>query len=146
MADFKVVNWTPNEVVGEEKMEQMNTNMVWLRDNTPRAIYTLPSGFRRDTGLRIAAGRTNFAARRSDTARSTVYFNNLFVEGCQPIITTGLISNKQVNVVHAISGIGQLHPDARGFEINVAVNASKKKHDKIKGFYVSWIAMGYYVA
>lgn len=144
---FRVVNWAPNEVIDEEKVEQINTNIVWLRDNTPRAAYTLPGGLRRVEGLRLVAGRQPFGAKKSGTSTATVNFGtNLFVENCQPLITTGIVSTKQTELFCIINGIGQVQPDNRGFQITVSVDKKGKKRDKFKGCHVTWHALGYYTA
>lgn len=144
---FRVVNWAPNEVLDEEKMEQINSNIVWLRDNTPRSVYTLPSGIRRIEGLRLVAGRQAFGGKKSGQSTATVNFgSNLFVDNCQPLITTGTVSTKQTDLFVIINGIGQLQPDNRGFQITVSVAKNGKKRDQLKGCHISWHALGYYTA
>jgi len=141
---FRAVNWSPNELVGEDKMTQISANMNWLRDNTPRVVYTLPSGLRRVEGVRIASGRIMIAARKSDDATATVRFSNFFSSRCQPNITTGIVATGQVRIFCVTHGIGQLQPDDRGFQVVVNIAAENKKTDKIaKSFYVHWQAMGY---
>jgi len=143
---YRAVNWSPNEVIGEDKMDQMSANMNWLRDNTPRAVYTLPSGLRRVEGVRIASGRVMIAARKSDDGSATVQFNNFFSARCQPNITTGIVAAGIPNRVFCfINGIGDvLAPDERGFQVWVNIASESKKTDRInKSFYVHWQAMGY---
>lgn len=142
---FKAVNWTPNERIGERKTNQMADNADWLMLNTPRAVYTLPGGLRRNEGVKIAAGRVLVGQRnKSDSANVTVRFGNYFSPRCEPIITTGIVSNHQVKIHHTINGIGRLQPDARGFNVGVSIAADKKKQDKIAhSFYVTWQAVGY---
>lgn len=141
---FRAVNWSPSELVGEDKMDQMNSNMSWLRDNTPRGVYTLPSGLRRVEGLRIASGRVLITARKSDSAIAPVRFGNFFSSRCQPIVTTGIVAEGQRKIFAIINGFGQLHPDHRGFQVAVNIAADAEKFDRIsKSFYVTWQAMGY---
>lgn len=141
---FRAINWSPNELIGEDKMDQMAANMNWLRDNTPRAVYTLPSGVRRVEGLRMAAGRVLISARKSDSATASVRFGNFFSARCQPIITTGIVATQQEKIFCIVNGFGELHPDHRGFEVQVNVAADLDKNDFIKrSFYVTWQAMGY---
>lgn len=142
---FRVVNWSPNELIGEDKMDQMNSNMTWLRDNTPRVYYTLPSGFRRVEGVRIAAGRALIPPKKTDNATAQVYFNNLFSQGCQPIVTTGIVSSSQRHIFAVVNGLGSTtQPDNRGFGIFVKIMTGNKKTNFIKhSFYVSWMALGY---
>lgn len=142
---FKVVNWSPNEVLSQAKMDTINQNTIWLRDNSPRAYYST-SQVTREQGLRIAAGRKTINETKDDSATVRVHFDNLFVENCQPIITTGIVSNNQVKVFCTLSGLGKVHPDNSGFEIHVNVDYGKAKQDKIKGFHVHWQALGYYTS
>jgi hypothetical protein len=143
MASFKALNWSPNEMIGEAKMDTMTDNSEFLFANTPRALYTLP-GIARVEGVRIASGRALFTARNTDSAGVTVTFGNFFSNGCQPIITNGIMSEGQIMIFAVIHGIGVLVPDNSGFQIEVNIAQTDKKLDKItRAFYVSWQAMGY---
>ncbi len=148
MADttiFRAVNWTPNEQIGESKMDLMADNSEWLFRNTPRAIYTLPGGIRRVEGVRIASGRVIIPKNdQKDSATAEVRFGNFFSARCEPNVTTGLISRIQPRIFCTVRGIGKVVPDARGFEVQVNVDALQKKNDKIAAtLYVGFIAMGY---
>ena len=142
---FKAINWTPNEKLAQTKTDQMADNQDWLYNNTPRAIYTLPGGIRRVEGVKIASGRVIVAKRtKTDTAYVGVRFGNFFTTSCQPIVTTGIVSDFQTRIFCTIHGIGVLHPDYRGFNVGVNIAAQIKKNDNIaKSFYVTWQAMGY---
>lgn len=141
---FKAINWTPSEMVGEAKMDAMTDNAEWLYRNTPRAIYTTSGGLRRVEGTRIVAGRVLVAKRAADSATVQVRFGNFFSTRCDPIVTTGVVSDAQTQIFCVISGIGQLLPDSRGFNVGVNVAAEVEKNDKIsESFYVTWHAMGY---
>ena len=142
---FRAVNWSPNELIGEDKMDQVSNNINWLRDNTPRVIYTLPSGVQRVEGIRIASGRVLIGARKSEDANAEVRFGNFFSNQCQPNITTGIVSAHTRRLFAVIRGIGQLQPDNRGFEVLVRAANETKKQDAsiVYNFYVSWHAMGY---
>ena len=141
---FSALNWTPNEMVSDPKVDQMTDNADWLFKNTPRAVYKV-AGLSRNEGVKIASGRVIIGRRRkSDSATAQVRFGNYFTPTCEPIITTGIVSEHQTNIFATISGIGRLQPDARGFQVGVNIAADKKKQDKIaRSFYVTWSAMGY---
>lgn len=141
---FKAVNWTPNELLAEAKTDQMGANADYLFTNTPRALYTV-GGLRRAQGIKIASGRVLIAQRlKADSATATVRFGNFFTANCDPIITTGVVSEGQAKIFCVINGIGQLQPDQTGFQVAVNIAAETKKSDKIAhSFYVSWQAMGY---
>lgn len=142
---FKAVNWTPNELLAEAKTDQMSDNADYLFANTPRAVYTLPGGLRRAQGIKIASGRVLIAKTlKSDSASATVRFGNFFTANCDPIVTTGIVSEGQRKIFCVINGIGQLQPDNTGFQVGVNIAAESKKTDKIAtSFYVAWQAMGY---
>lgn len=142
---FKATNWSPNELIGEDKMDQMSANMNWLRDNTPRGLYTLPGGSKRVEGLRIASGKAIVASRKAAVADIEVRFSSFFSSGCQPSITTGIVSNATRRIFLVYRGIGQVQPDNRGFELRLtADNGTAKKEASINHtVWVAWQAMGY---
>lgn len=142
---FKAVNWSPNEILGAAKTDQMSNNAEWLYNRTPRSLYTLPGGLRREQGVRIVAGRVQIAQRlKTDTASVRVRFGNYFSTRCQPLITTGIVSGHQPRIHAVINGIGQLQPDHRGFNVQVNINADKKKNDHIaRAFWINYMAIGY---
>lgn len=141
---FNAVNWTPNELVGQRKMNTMTNNAEWLYANTPRAIYTLPGGLRRVEGTKLASGRVIITKRNKDSATVEVRFGNYFTARCEPNITTGIIAASQPQVFDSIRGIGRLIPDNRGFQVTVNIAAQNARRDKItRSFYVAWQAMGY---
>jgi hypothetical protein len=144
MSVYRPINWSPNEVVGEEKMDIFTSNLDYLYKNTPRAVYTI-AGLTRVEGVRIASGRVNVAAASSDTANYQVRFGNFFSTGCQPNITTGLVSTgTQLQVFCTLSGIGQVLPDSTGFNVTVNIASPNKSTDTIRNtVYVMWEAMGY---
>jgi hypothetical protein len=143
---FRAVNWTPNEIIDDPKMDVIVANADYLYVNTPRAIYTLPGGISRDEGVKIASGRVMIPKNmKSDTATVEVRFGNFFSSRCEPIITTGVITKGQVRTFCVINGLGgKLQPDSRGFNVSVNIGAEAKKNDKIlRSFYVAWQAIGY---
>lgn len=142
---FRAINWTPNERIGESKFDQMAENADWLYRRTPRAIYTLPGGLRRNEGVKIAAGRVIIARRpKSDSANATVKFGNFFSARCEPIVTTGVVSEKQVKIFCTVNGIGRLQPDVSGFNVEIKMAGTNKRKGKIAhSFYVAWQAVGY---
>ena len=141
---FKSVQWSPGELIGEDKMDDLGSNQTWLRDNTPRAFYTFPGGARRDTGIKIAAGRVLIPPGTGDSASATVRFNNFFSSGCNPIITTGVNASFNRRIFCVFNGFGDLQPDHTGFQVYVNVAAELAKFDSIQSrFWVTWQALGY---
>lgn len=140
---FKVVSWSPNELISDDKLDAMVSNDNWLRDNMAQGYYVGHS-VRRKEGVKIMSGLKLITARRRAAAVVRVDFNNFFLSICKPIVTTGIISGNQRSIWCTIDGLGKLHPDNRGFNIHVRVHAENKKDRRIKpNFYVAWHAVGY---
>lgn len=138
---FRAINWAPNELIGEDKMDQLANNTQWLYENTPRTLYTLPGGLKRPDGIRISSGKALITRRNAANAAVNVYFSNFFSARCEPVVTTGIVSNDAVQVFAVINGLGStLNPTSSGFQVQVRLAASPKIK---RSFYVSWHAMGY---
>lgn len=143
---FKPINWAPNEIITEEKMDQLVNNTQWLKEYKPEALYTLPgaAGTRRDTGIKIVGGRAIVPPNpKNNTSKVAVRFGEFFTPRTQPIITTGYVAaHRQTFVV--INGINSLIPDATGFEVEIVWHAqTKKKVTVSKTSYMNWIALGF---
>lgn len=136
---WKDITWGENDLITVDQLAGGESNDVWLRDNTPRGVYTIGN---RATGLKIACGATVIKATDARMASVQVSFGNIFSAGCRPIITLGC-ETRQNYVSLTILGIGQLHPDDRGFMVQAAgdqvVGTAKLDWD----IHVNWIAMGY---
>ena len=144
---YRAISWQPRDLLGDDKMDQMNSNVQWLFENTPRGMFTTPEGIRRFEGIRIASGRAVIPKKpKADTHAVRVGFNNFFSTGCEPNITLGL--NMAVNQpmtcnFRGYEGTG-MQPDHNGFVIAVRNNATNKAKDVLsRSFMVHWIAMGY---
>lgn len=142
---FSAVSWSPSEIITDEKMQQFSDNVQWVYDNTPRALYTLPNGLIKPTGVRFIGGMTGFGRDPSnDRAQIYVGFGSAFSVGCVPIITIGINNTFQTKVAHRFSGGAQLLPDHTGFGLYVQVMATQASQDFIEqAFFVHWIAMGW---
>ena len=140
---FRAVSWTHTELISEDKMDQISSNMNWLRDNTPRAHYRA-HGLNKKDQIKIASGLALITARKQNHATQRVSFGNFFSPNSRPIVTTGTVSNAQRRIFVTHDGIGQLHPDHTGFDIHVVIFATTKRQNRItRNFYVSWHAMGW---
>lgn len=141
---FSAVSWSPSEIITDERMQQFSDNVQWVFDNTPRAMYTNPSGLKRVNGIRMVSGKALITARATATATVTVQFGNAFTNGCLPVVTTGNNNTFQNKVFVRIQGNGQLQPNHTGFQIEVEVLSVGTAKEKIKNnFFVHWLAMGY---
>lgn len=144
---FKATNWSQNELITQPKANVINDNMEWIFRNTPRAIYTLPGGgrdLRRVEGVKIASGRVIIASPTTASASGEVRFGNFFATGCEPNVTTAVISSFP-GIACSVSGIGQTLPDQRGITVKVEINSWLRTTKPSFGetIYVSFNAMGY---
>jgi len=141
---FKVISWSPNEPITDEKLDAMVSNDNWLKQNMVTGLYGAYSK-RRDEGVRITSGLVLITSRRQATASANVNFGGFFSPGCRPVVTTGIISKGQRRIFLTIDGPGtELHPTPQGFQVHVEIDAAKKAYLKIKrNFYVTWAAMGF---
>jgi hypothetical protein len=140
---FKVVSWSPNDIITDEKLGAMVNNDEWLRDTMVIGKYS-GNGVSRDTGVRILSGLTLIPSGKSNTDSKSVSFGNFFTEGCKPIVTTGVMSSSQRQISPTVTGPGTNNQPTRdGMTIYVYVVSSSKKKKITKNFYVSWIALGY---
>ncbi len=124
------------------KMDQLGSNEQWLFENKPNVNYNA-HGVRRATGIKIMSGITAFAQNTLNGVQTRpVYFSNFFSVGCQPIVTTGVVSFQlRIWVIH--NGFGVMFPDHRGMELAVAAVDYTLKSKIERPFWVTWIAMGY---
>lgn len=140
---FKVVSWSPNDPITDEKLDAMVSNDNWLRDNMTISRYGA-NGVNRDTGIRIASGLALITSRKSAQATKFVGFGNFFSDGCKPIVTTGIVSASQRQIFATIDGPGSKpQPTRDGFQVHVFVNSTNKKKKISRNFYVSWHALGF---
>lgn len=144
---FKATNWSQNEMITQSKANVSNNNIDWLFRNTPRAKYSLPGNGRdlqRNEGIKIAGGRIIIAEPTKSDAEGEVRFGNFFSNGCEPIVTTGVISTFP-GIACAISGIGGGIPDQRGIKVKVKISDWLKTTRPTFGetFYIAFNAMGF---
>lgn len=140
---FKVVSWSPNDMLSDDKLDSMVNNDNWLRDNMALARYSA-NGVSRDTGIRIASGLALITSRKGPLAAKYVSFGNYFSDGCKPIVTTGVVSGSQRQIHVTIDGPGSKpQPTRDGFDVHVYVDSVNKVKNITRNFYVSWHALGY---
>lgn len=141
---FRAVNFQADETLTEDILDQLATNQVWLYDNTPRAVYTY-GALRRNEGIRIVSGRQLIGATKKNNNSASVRFGNFFSSGCNPNITTGIVSAAQRKFFVTMTGIGTPYPDNRGFNLYVYLDApAGKKQPRItRNIYIPWTAIGY---
>jgi len=143
VSSFKPISWQPNEVITEGKMDRMSNNDNWLRSHRVEGLYRAP-GARHNTWVKMASGYVIIPASKRARANNEVYFGEFFSPGCHPIVTTGIISQRNRLVFLTVNGFGKLDPDRRGFKVFVRVQAKHKKNQRIaRGLHIHWTAVGY---
>ena len=142
--EFVAVNWTANQIIDEDSLDQINNNTVYLRNQSVDGKYMHMNNGVVDIGIKILCGRKQVIPKASDTATVRIGFAKMFTPDSTPIITTSLLSPGPVKFFHVINGINRLHPNHQGFECKVNAYFDAKKKDKIpRQLWINWIAMGY---
>lgn len=142
--EFVAVTWSPNQLIDEDSLDQMNNNITYLRDQSTDGLYQHLGGGGTDKGIKLLCGRGIITPRKGDDARLRISFNKLFTPNSTPIVTTSITSTHQTNIFLTIEGIGRVHPNHQGFVAKVNVAADLKRQDRIaRKIYINWIAMGY---
>jgi hypothetical protein len=140
---FKVLSWSPNDPITDEKLQGMVDNDNYLRDNMTRSQYAA-SGVTKNTGVKIASGFALIAARKGREASRQVGFSNYFSDGSHPIITTSPVSRAQRMIWVTHQGLGSnLLPTRDGFVVVVNIDSTTKKKNITHNFYVAWHALGF---
>ena len=142
--EFVAVTWSPQQLIDEDTLDQINNNLIYLRNQSVNGAYMNLNNGVTDVGIKLLCGRKMIAPRAGDTAVVTVSFAKLFTPGTVPVITTSITSaDGKVKIFSVINGIGQDQPSHQGFQCKVNLAVDNKKKDKItKPLYVNWIAMG----
>lgn len=142
--EFVAVNWSPGQLVDEDTLDRVNSNITYLRNQSVDGKYMHLNNGVTDIGIKILCGRKQITPRKSDTALVRIGFAKMFTPDSAPVITTSITSPSQVKIFSIINGINRLQPNHQGFECKVQIAAEGKKNDKIaKSIYVNWIAVGY---
>lgn len=138
---YQPIQWSNQEPLFKDKLNQMTNNDQWLFENMPKLYYNV-SGIKRSTGIKAAAGFGVFNASANRYAAGTVTFGDYFSQGCQPVVVLGALQTyPQREVIATIRGIGTIMPDHRGFEVYLTAVGTAKKISSI--VYAPWIAIGY---
>lgn len=141
---YKAVSFSKDDVLMKNDMDQINNNIQWINENTPRGILTNQgTSVQKDVSTLILGGAT--VIRRKPKATSSlvpVRFGGYFAPGSSPYVTTGLVSDKKTDVFCVVNGPGRsLGPTYVGFDISVATNEGGKDYLK-RDMWVFWHAFG----
>lgn len=148
---YRTVNFKQHDVMTRDLMDQVEQNLQWIKDNSPRGRFfkkTTNGIILQEDLLVIMAGKTKISRnRKKGEARATVKFAAGFDPNCHPNVVTGICADHQRTLFLVVNGPkGKNLPDSTGFEISVAVqdDPKTKKSEVIKkDFWVHWIAMGF---
>lgn len=148
---YRSVGFKQHEVMTRDAMDQVEQNLQWINDNTPRGrLYrkTKTGIVIKEDLLVIIGGKTKISRnRKKSTGRATVKFGAAFDSNCNPNVSTAICADHQRTFFCVVNGPkGKNLPDATGFEISVAIqdDPKTKKTDVIKkDFWVHWIAVGF---
>lgn len=138
--EFSNVVWQPLDLMTDDKMSQMDQNSQWIRDRLPLTHYT--HGVNRTQGIKIVSGIKKIGSTAEPKVTVQVTFGNFFTVGCRPIITTGLVTRMD-RVFVTVAGIGQLHPDNRGFTLQAIGDQRESTVRIASDIFVNWTAIGY---
>lgn len=143
---YRAVEFKRDDVITKTTLDQVQSNMQWINDNTPRGRFVRHNDEILDEKLVILAGRKRVRRMpKKDMANAKVRFGRAFSPRCSPHVTTSVVAEKQRRIFCIVNGPGgRLTVNSEGFEIKVNVAAEKKKNDKIKEpIWVHWHAFGY---
>lgn len=143
---FRALSFKRGQVITDDDMEQLIANYQWVFDNHPRArYYRDPGKPTADTLAMVLGGRARIAkSKKEDTALVKVNFRKAFSPGCQPHVTTGVVSDLPRQIFCVVNGpAGKTYPNSSGFEIKVVLHEGGAKDKIARSFFVDWIAYGY---
>lgn len=143
---YKAVNFSKHDIIMRSDLDQINANLRWVYENTPRGRHYRESGEPRPENLLIIAGKAKINQdHKRESATVAVKFGESFAPNCNPSITTGVVADFQRKIFCVVHGPGSInYPTAQGFQISVNIAAGSEKNDIIKkDFWVHWCALGY---
>jgi hypothetical protein len=142
---YKALEFAKNDVITKDDVDQMQTNLQYIKDNTPRGRFIGPRKIHNSLNVLIA-GRTPI---RKNTKSRSAYVKvefpaRAFDPGCRPAITTGIVSDQTSKIFCVVNGPGGTdYPTATGFDISVVVSKDSAQNSIIRDFWVDWHAYGY---
>lgn len=144
MAEYKVVSWSPGEVVTAESLNALAGRDDWLREFKAQGKHT-SRGVSRNTGILLVSGIVGVGKTNSSSRSVAVKFGNFFSTGVQPAVTTSITSSSQGQLFVTVTGPGKtVLPTRDGFDVKVTMSSAyPAAKRKLNACYVSYIAMGY---
>jgi len=116
---FRHIDFAVHEPVTKEKLDQYQSNVQWLVDNTPVTLNVDTAGRAGIDSLIIVGGRVRIPFVNGYGA-GRVYFNGAFASSTYPVVTSGVVSEGYKHLWVNVGGIGEaLLADSTGFDIAV---------------------------
>lgn len=145
---YRAVSFVKHDIISRDQMDQIESNLQWINDNTPRGRLYQKNARVRSNLLVVLAGKKQINRnRKHSNAKATVKFGKAFDPTCQPNVTTGVCADFQRAIFCVVNGPNGINlPNSTGFEIQVNVqdDPTTKKEEVIKkDFWVHWSAFGF---
>lgn len=137
------MSFSTDEVLTLEKLDQMQSNLTWIWENTPSTKYIYDSGQFKTSESLILSGKAKGDFRTSRPSPGNIsYISSLYVSfsqnfniSCIPNITMGLLDIGQWGGIT----ISYSSADANGFAINV----TSSNPDSLGPWQIYWQAVGF---
>ena len=132
--------------ITRDELDQMQQNLQWVYENTPRGRYVRANKTVKDTSLVIFGGMAHIPGNRNKNgAYAYVRFSTAFSPSCVPLVTTSVVVDWTKKIHCVVTGPnGTNTPTSGGFDIRVKTDITNKKKDYLQSdLYVHWIAMGF---
>lgn len=145
MTEYRAVQWSDDELITAEKLNQMTTNDKYLFEHAMPQLYRA-YGLNKTDGLRIACGIITVRARAFRETGDDVSFNGFFTQGCRPVVqaTIAITDRPRSFIIVKGLGPGNLRPDHTGFTVHVNADPFTPTNNHFpSNFHVHWMAMGY---
>lgn len=144
---FKEMDFRRGDIITQEDMDQMQTNLQWLYEHTPRGLFYTRTGKTTTSKISVVGGRVAIPKNtKSDTRQVRVTFPaRAFASNCHPHVTTGIVADQQFRIFSTVAGPGGIGvPTNTGCTIKINIGAIHKVNDSVlKEFFVVWHAFGF---
>lgn len=140
--EFRDVNWG-DEVIDTGKLNQMANNERYVFERMPRLNYVAHGIQNKDTGVRMLTGIHTVPAIGDHQQTRTIYFGSYFSPGCRPVVQATYAGYNVIRTFMKIRGVGQTHPDHRGFEAGLIISEEVNNRVFQGVSYIHWLAVGY---
>lgn len=142
--DWKNVSWSPDELITDEKLNDMVARDNWLKSRVFPVEFQ--SNVNRTSGMRMLCGVTVMPGQPGENRGNwvTVRFAPKFTPGCRPVVVASLAVADHYDtfmVLNGVEGNGVKVIDHLGFRVRIVSGGTDKSFDTARN--VHWIAVGY---